>query len=109
MIRLEVEQGDARGRQLERETPEVTIGRAPQSDLVLPDWHVSGSHGSLVVDASTGALRFVDNRSTNGTRVNGMRVERAPLTDGCTIELGSFTLRFDTKSSPTSWAPDKIT
>ncbi len=69
VIRLEVEQGDARGRQLERETPEVTVGRAPTSDLVLPDWHISGSHGSLVVDPQTGALRFVDNHSTNGSRV----------------------------------------
>ena len=69
MIRLEVEQGDARGRLLERDTAEVTLGRAPQADLVLPDWHISGSHGSFVVHPETGALRYRDHKSTNGSRV----------------------------------------
>ncbi len=69
VIRLEVEQGDARGHLFERDAAEITIGRAPTSDLVLPDWHISGSHGALVVNLETGALRFRDNRSTNGSRV----------------------------------------
>ncbi len=69
VIRLEVEQGDVRGHLFERDAQEVTIGRAPTSDLVLPDWHISGSHGALVVNPENGALRFRDNRSTNGSRV----------------------------------------
>lgn len=69
MIRLEVEQGDARGRLLERDAEEITLGRAPQADLVLPDWHISGSHGSFVVNPETGALHYRDHKSTNGSRV----------------------------------------
>jgi Nif-specific regulatory protein len=69
VIRLEVEQGEARGRTLERDVPEITVGRAPNSDLLLPDWHVSGAHGVLRLDAADGSVRFRDNRSTNGSRV----------------------------------------
>jgi Nif-specific regulatory protein len=69
VIRLEVEQGDARGRQLERDIAEITIGRAPSSELVLPDWHISGTHGALVIAPETGALRYKDFNSTNGSRV----------------------------------------
>jgi transcriptional regulator with GAF, ATPase, and Fis domain len=69
VIRLEVEQGDARGRLLERDAAEITLGRAPQADLVLPDWHISGSHGSFLIHPETGALRYRDHKSTNGSRV----------------------------------------
>jgi len=69
VIRLEVEQGDARGRLLERDAAEITLGRAPQADLVLPDWHISGSHGAFLVHPETGALRYRDHKSTNGSRV----------------------------------------
>ena len=70
VIRLEVEQGDARGRALERDAAEITLGRAPNSDLLLPDWHISGTHGIVRVNPETGALRYRDNRSTNGSRVS---------------------------------------
>jgi hypothetical protein len=69
VIRLEVEQGEARGRVVERDAAEVTLGRAPNADLLLPDWHVSGAHGVLRVAPDTGAVTYRDLRSTNGSRV----------------------------------------
>ena len=69
MIRLEVEQGEAKGRVFEEDAEEITLGRAPNADLLLPDWHVSGSHGVITVEGGSGAVRYRDLKSTNGSRV----------------------------------------
>lgn len=71
VIRLEVEQGEARGQSIERDATELTLGRAPTNDLLLPDWHVSGKHGVLriVGPASQGGVRYRDLHSTNGSRI----------------------------------------
>ena len=99
MIRLEVEQGEARGRVFERDADEITMGRAPSSDLLLPDWHVSGSHAVIQVARDSGTVRFRDLRSTNGSRV--LRAGQAhavdstvgfemPLKDGDQLQLGDL-------------------
>ncbi len=67
MIRVIVEQGDVRGLVVEREA-ELTLGRSPNNSAHLPDWHISGSHALLRVDAS-GQLKLRDLQSTNGTRI----------------------------------------
>ena len=69
MIRLEVEQGEAKGRVFEQDVEEITLGRAPNADLLLPDWHVSGSHGVITVERDSGTVRYRDLKSTNGSRV----------------------------------------
>ncbi|MEZ4391423.1 MAG: sigma 54-interacting transcriptional regulator [Polyangiales bacterium] len=70
MIRLEVEKGEAKGRCWERDDlAEIALGRAPNSDLLLPDWHVSGSHGLIRVHRETSKVIYIDRRSTNGSRV----------------------------------------
>jgi Nif-specific regulatory protein len=70
VIRLEVEQGEAKGRSCEREdVAEITLGRAPNSDLLIPDWHVSGAHGVIRVNRETAKVIYLDRRSTNGSRV----------------------------------------
>jgi Nif-specific regulatory protein len=69
VIRLEVEQGEAKGRVFEHDAEEITLGRAPSSDLLLPDWHVSGSHGVITLESASGAVRYRDLKSTNGSRV----------------------------------------
>ncbi len=53
--------------------PEVTIGRRPTNDVILPDDGVSGSHARLLVTGRT--LTLVDQGSTNGTFVAGERLE----------------------------------
>ncbi|MDB4931959.1 MAG: Sigma-54-dependent Fis family transcriptional regulator [Myxococcaceae bacterium] len=67
MIRLVVEQGEAKGRVFEQDQEEITLGRAPNADLLLPDWHVSGSHGVISVEGDH--VRYRDLKSTNGSRV----------------------------------------
>jgi pSer/pThr/pTyr-binding forkhead associated (FHA) protein len=74
--------------------PSVTIGRAATSDVVLGDSKVSRFHARLECEGRS--FRLVDLGSANGTRVNGVRVERAALAAGDVIGLGDSTLRYET-------------
>lgn len=79
------------GRMLFLEGP-FTIGRSPTSTLVLDQSGVSRSHAMLQPGPGGGHL-LADLRSTNGTYVNGLRLEQArPLRDGDTILIGEATL-----------------
>src|SRR5581483_9025907 len=94
MVRLEVVRGQAPGKAVEAEKGIVRIGRADDSDLVLPDTIVSGDHATVKVDGERAVL--VDMRSTNGTAIlrNGARIEvasgaEAVIEPGDVVELGS--------------------
>ncbi|TAK20960.1 MAG: FHA domain-containing protein [Myxococcaceae bacterium] len=90
MIRLEVEQGEAKGRVFEQDVEEITLGRAPNADLLLPDWHVSGSHGVITVDRESGSARYRDLKSTNGSRViRGRQTIAVDSTVGFEVTLKS--------------------
>lgn len=67
MIRLEVTSGLAKGTTLESRADGIRIGRSPDSDLVLPEEHVSGEHARIVLSDTGYVLR--DLRSTNGTAI----------------------------------------
>jgi pSer/pThr/pTyr-binding forkhead associated (FHA) protein len=75
---------------LEREV--TRIGRGLAADLRLDENSVSRRHAMLVSD-SAGA-RVLDDRSSNGTFVNGRRVEQAPLANGDELMLGRVVLRY---------------
>jgi hypothetical protein len=68
----------------------VTIGRAPDNALVLRDARVSRHHGRL--QARRGTLVFTDLGSTNGSRVNGIRVDEIALGLGDRLQLGDHVL-----------------
>jgi hypothetical protein len=77
--------------------PVIRIGRAFDSDIELDDHTVSRRHAMIVRRA--GALRLLDDRSANGTFLNGRRIDDAPLADGDLITVGRVALRFlDTRS-----------
>lgn len=70
----------------------VKIGRATDNDIVVPDVLASRHHATLVPTA--GGTEIVDNRSINGTFVNGARVESALLREGDTVTIGNIDLVF---------------
>lgn len=76
----------------------VVIGRATASDIVIEDAHASRTHARL--DCDDGGCTVVDLGSANGTRVNGVRVERARLADGDTIGIGGAELRYEAGPPP---------
>ncbi|KUH81179.1 FHA domain-containing protein [Mycobacterium sp. IS-1556] len=70
----------------------VKIGRATDNDIVVPDVLASRHHASLV--PTPAGTQIQDNRSINGTFVNGARVESAVLHDGDTVTIGNIDLVF---------------
>ena len=57
---------------------QFTIGRNPNNNIVIPNPTVSGYHGDLIVDDSSGFSQytFIDH-STNGTLINGQLLRNA--------------------------------
>ena len=72
-------------------TQSVThVGRGFSADLRLEDQSVSRRH-AVIVDGPDG-VRILDDRSANGTFVNGERVTDAELRDRDVIQLGRVAL-----------------
>lgn len=71
----------------------VSIGRSPESNLVLADPNVSRNHAEIrpMGDRYT----VVDLGSTNGSRVNGVRVDSQVLQDGDELTFGNTRMRFE--------------
>jgi len=67
-----------------------TVGRAARADFILDAALVSRLHCRLEAGAHT--LEVIDLSSTNGTYVNGMRVERAKLESGDRLRIGRVEL-----------------
>jgi dipeptidyl aminopeptidase/acylaminoacyl peptidase len=74
----------------------VSIGRAPDNDVVVGDPATSGHHGRIEV--RSGSFWISDLGSTNGTQVNGEPVIERQLSDGDAIAIGQNTLRFSLES-----------
>ena len=72
----------------------VRIGRdaAAGADLVLPDPSVSRVHATLSPVAFDDTLLVTDNGSSNGTFLNGVRVERAGVGEGDVLRVGDSIL-----------------
>ncbi|MGE2832351.1 ATP-binding cassette domain-containing protein [Mycobacterium sp. SMC-4] len=83
------------GRPAEAPPGSIKIGRASDNDIVIPDVLASRHHATLVpTPGGPGAAEIRDNRSINGTFVNGVRVEVATLDDGDTVTIGNVDLVF---------------
>ena len=72
------------------------VGGQPASDLRIEDGFTSSNHAQFMMDPN-GVCTLLDLGSTNGTYINGQRVQSAPLQHGMTIKIGSTELRFLTE------------
>ncbi len=70
----------------------LSIGRAPNSDIVLDEPNVSWRHARIDPGAPP---RVHDLGSRNGTRLGERLVGNAALADGAEIGVGPFRLRYD--------------
>ena len=74
------------------ERPITHIGRGLVADVRLEDAQVSRRHAILAVRGD--GARILDDRSFNGTFVNGRRVTVHYLTDGDVVRFGRAVFRF---------------
>ena len=89
---LTFESGPFAGRIVALPSQMVSIGRAPDNDVVVGDPATSGHHGRIEVRA--GSFWISDLGSTNGTLVNGEPVLEKQLSDNDMIAIGQNTVRF---------------
>ena len=75
---------------LEREV--THIGRGFTADLRIEEHRVSGRHAILVQRSAR--VRLLDDRSSNGTFVNGRRIIESELRDGDVVLIGPVALRY---------------
>src|SRR5947209_508788 len=83
----------------------TVIGRREDCDLRIPLGEVSRKHARLVRDGDS--LRLEDLGSSNGTYLNGQRVQEAILTAGDSVQIGPvvFVLQIDGVPADDELAP----
>ena len=87
---LHILTGVAEGSSIPLDEDLLTIGRSPDSTLVIVDEYTSTYHARL--QQSRGAWTIIDLDSTNGTKVNGSRItEPTPLPTFTPVTIGTTT------------------
>jgi len=81
---------------LESET--VTIGRGPGNKVILKDLAASSRHAQIIKEADGWTVE--DRGSLNKTFVNGQEVQKAKLSPGDRILIGSTEILFEAGSPP---------
>ena len=72
--------------------PRFTLGRMPHSDIYLNHPGVSNVHAVIVTMSNDHILE--DMGSTNGTLINGEKIDKHILQNNDTIELGCYQLKY---------------
>lgn len=110
MAKIILSIGGAVLREMELATERITIGRAPDNDIVIDDLAVSARHA--VIGASDNDVCVEDLNSTNGTQVNGQPVRKHFLQHNDLIGLASYTIRYlpdaTRDETPTPATPEQI-
>ncbi len=105
--RLRVTGGPDNGREIVSEKEIVRVGGHNTNDLVLQEDRTASRHHFEIQYTERGYL-LVDKESTNGTFLDGRRVERAYLSPGSQIRAGSSTITFAPVDEEVTVEPDSI-
>lgn len=107
MPKLHILSGVLEGKTFDLLEERVTVGRGVDNIIRLEDGTVSHHHAMLLQEGADFTLR--DLNSTNGTRVNGLRVVESKLNNGDNVRLGSVEMRYesDTKKASQPLPPAK--
>lgn len=83
-----------RGQSFDLTEEEYSIGRSEDCSICVPDPTISGDHCKLIRE-SDGSYTAHDNGSTNGTRINGVRIEAQTLVNSDILQVGGVEMLFD--------------
>lgn len=95
---LSIIKGPQTGSTIELEDAVTTIGRDPGNSVFLNDMTVSRSHAKITHGPAGSTID--DLGSLNGTWVDGAIITSAPLHDGSSIQIGTFTLIYHENTQP---------
>jgi GAF domain-containing protein len=79
--------GPAKGNSWALRGDRLTIGREDECDIFIPDPKISRLHAEIIRRENQYFL--IDNKSTNGTFLNGMRITEGALQEGMTVRVGN--------------------
>lgn len=102
MPSLFVIQGRDQGKRIELDRPLISVGRDASCTVQLNDTEVSRKHDELKLNGAT--VEILDLGSSNGTFVNGKRVQRTELVSGDRIQVGRTLMIFTGSQSPSEMA-----
>jgi hypothetical protein len=101
---LIVRSGPTAGARYLLDTDVTTVGRHPEADIFFDDVTVSRRHAEITREGT--AFELVDQRSLNGTYIDGERVDRAHLANGSELRIGKFRLNFFVSPADLAQAAD---
>ncbi|HVG60720.1 MAG TPA: sigma 54-interacting transcriptional regulator [Hyalangium sp.] len=104
--RLTVSSGPDEGRTVVSDKERLRVGSHPQNELVLVEDRTASRHHFEIQYTERGHL-LVDLNSTNGTFLDGRRVERAYLSSGSQIRAGSSVITFAPIDEEVTIEPDR--
>jgi two-component system, NtrC family, sensor kinase len=100
MASLFVIRGKDAGRHFTLDGERIVLGRDPNCDIPVVDHEVSRQHAAIVFEEGQAVLQ--DLGSSNGTFVNGKRVDRHLLQTSDRLQLGRSLLVYTTRANDTS-------
>ncbi len=93
MPKLHILSGVLEGKVIDLIEERTTVGRALDNMVRIEDGTVSHHHALVILDGTDFKLR--DLNSTNGTRVNGLRIVETSLHNGDQVRFGSVEMRYE--------------
>lgn len=84
--------GELHGQEFPVTAHDISVGRQDDNTITIRDPSLSRHHASIVKNEDVYVV--VDNNSSNGTFVNGQRIDRARLHSGDEIVFGNVAFRF---------------
>ena len=104
MPSLFVYQGQDQGTLFDLEEGTLGVGRDPSNQIQVHDTEVSRRHAEILYDGTI--CKVVDLASSNGTHVNGKRIDQScPLVSGDRVQFGGTLLLF---TDPAESTPDDL-
>lgn len=93
MAYLQVLSGDYKGQKFEIDRDRVIIGRSHDNLICIEAPSISGKHCVITRDGRKYTLQDLD--STNGTRLNDVRIKEYRLSPKDIVTVGDIQMRFD--------------
>jgi pSer/pThr/pTyr-binding forkhead associated (FHA) protein len=90
--------GELSGRRIDVQPPRLTVGRKASNHVVVGDGKVSGVHCEIAFEAGRPVLR--DLGSTNGTFLEGKRIDEIALSHGDRVGIGESILVVAERGQP---------
>ena len=103
MAKLVIQNQGMTGRACELHTDRTTIGRVEDNTFHIADPSISSHHCEVQLRGSDIVIR--DLNSTNGTFINGNKIEESILKPGQILRLGQVELKLEVEGATTSAPP----